>query len=143
MIGCRGPLITLQKTLCLSLSLKGLYSGRGSKSHFSFKNLYSYLLLVAVTSILNLQVQQKLVNLGFGVTIPLQRIIHLAKIMICSLKFGPWDWEILGAAVLMQKDLPTLFVQMSDRLVNTYTKINWWLSIYAKILYNQHWGLLP
>lgn len=34
-----------------------------------------------------------------------------------SLRYGPWDFEILGAVVLIQKDPPTSSVETVDRLI--------------------------
>ncbi|KAI3977943.1 hypothetical protein MKX01_032320, partial [Papaver californicum] len=49
-------------------------------------------------------------------TIPFQKIIHTMTTKNCDLKSGPWDLEILGAVVLIQRGHLTLFVEMLARI---------------------------
>lgn len=41
-----------------------------------------------------------------------------------SLRYGPWDFEILGAVVLIQKGLPTSSVETVGRLFSCYIMYN-------------------
>lgn len=68
------------------------------------------------------QMQKQLASFSYGETILYQKTIRLHKIRICFLKFGPWELETHGDAVLIRRGRLTSYVQMLERYHQTWNQ---------------------